>query len=59
MSLSVSIKRFVDEEAGQSLIEYSLIACVIGFVAALAMTNLGSGIAAEFNQLGSVIASTL
>lgn len=47
------IAKFIEEESGQDLIEYALIAALIALAAIGAMQSLGSDIANEFNTVGS------
>jgi len=49
------IARFVRETEGQDLIEYALLAALIGVVVAGAMTLLASSISTEFNTIGTTI----
>jgi Flp pilus assembly pilin Flp len=55
MNWNSAAKRFVHQDDGQSLIEYSLIAVLIGLAASLALTSVQTSIASVFNTLGSVI----
>jgi pilus assembly protein Flp/PilA len=48
----------LSEESGQGLIEYALIAGLIGLAAVVAMTTLGTQISAAFSSLSSTLAST-
>ena len=45
------LKRFVREEAGQDLIEYALLAGFISLVAVVAITNVGTGVNAVYNNI--------
>jgi len=49
------IARFVRETEGQDLIEYALLAALIGVVVAGAMTVLASSISTEFNTIGTAV----
>ena len=49
------IARFVRETEGQDLIEYALLAALIGVVVATAMTALASSISTEFNSIGTKV----
>jgi pilus assembly protein Flp/PilA len=49
------IARFVRETEGQDLIEYALLAALIGVVVATAMTALASSISTEFNTIGTKV----
>ncbi len=43
--------RFVCEEQGQDLIEYALLAGFISLVAVVAITNVGTGVNAVYNNI--------
>jgi pilus assembly protein Flp/PilA len=43
--------RFVREDQGQDLIEYALLAGFISLVAVLAITNVGTGVNAVYNNI--------
>ena len=45
------IRRFVQEEEGQGLVEYALIIGLIAVVAIAALTSAGGGIAAMFGKI--------
>lgn len=47
------VKNLLNDESGQDLIEYALIAALIALAAIGAMQTLGSKIGNEFNQVGS------
>jgi pilus assembly protein Flp/PilA len=47
------LKRFVNEEDGQDLIEYSLLAALIAVASITAMNTLGGKIADIFAKIGS------
>ena len=47
--------RFVHETEGQDLIEYALLAALIGLATTFAMTALGTSISTEFNTIGSSV----
>jgi pilus assembly protein Flp/PilA len=54
--------RFTREDQGQDLIEYALLAGFISLVAVLAITNVGTGVNAVYNnidtQVGAIPAGT-
>ena len=54
----VKLSTFVQEESGQDLIEYALVAGLIGIGAVTAMTNLGGKISRVFNAIGTNLAGT-
>ncbi len=43
----------LNDESGQDLIEYALVAGLIGLVAVVAMTSVGTKITAAFNAIGT------
>ena len=49
------IARFVRETEGQDLIEYALLAALIGLGATVAMTALKDDISTEFNNIGTAV----
>jgi len=49
------LKNLLQEESGQDLIEYALIAAFIALVAITALGSLGNKIGSEFNTIGSSI----
>ncbi len=49
------LKKFMNEESGQDLIEYALIAALIALVAITGLNGLATTINAEFNKVGSDI----
>lgn len=49
------MKKFMNEESGQDLIEYALIAALIALAAITAMKGLATNISTEFNTVGSSV----
>jgi pilus assembly protein Flp/PilA len=49
--------RFVREESGQDLIEYSLLAAIVALGAVVGMTTLASGINTEFGTVATKLQS--
>jgi pilus assembly protein Flp/PilA len=47
------------DESGQGLIEYALIAGLIGLVAVVAMTSVGTQIKTAFDSISSQLASAV
>ena len=47
------------EESGQGLIEYALIAGLIGLVAVVAMTSVGTQINAAFTSISAQLSSAI
>jgi pilus assembly protein Flp/PilA len=55
-----SIANFLlTDESGQGLIEYSLIAGLIGLAAVLAMTSVGTQISAAFTSISNTLSAAL
>jgi pilus assembly protein Flp/PilA len=50
------IARFIDDDEGQDLIEYALLAGFISLVAIIAITLLGTGINEVFQGLADTVA---
>jgi len=48
---------FLQDESGQDLIEYALVAGLIGLAAVVAMSSLGTKISTAFSSVGSSLAS--
>ncbi len=53
------IKQFVQDESGQDLIEYALVAGLIGLGAITAMSGLATSIKTAFNSVGSQLTSAV
>lgn len=49
------VKSFLNDESGQDLIEYALVAAIIALGAIVAMSTLATNIATEFNNVGSSV----
>ena len=49
------MKRFVNEEAGQDLIEYALLAGLISLVCVVAIQSAGTKVSALFNKVTTAI----
>ena len=47
------LTQLLQDESGQGLIEYSLIAVLIGLAAVVGMTTLGTGLSAKFTSISS------
>ena len=52
-------KTFLSDDSGQNLIEYALVAGIIGLGAVVAMTSLSTKISAAFSAVGSQLTSAL
>lgn len=49
------LKNLLNDESGQDLIEYALIAALIALGAIAAMSSLGTTISTEFSTIGSTL----
>ena len=52
-------KRFMNDESGQDLIEYALVAGLIGLVAVAGMTSLGSAVNTGFSSVSTTLSNVL
>lgn len=52
-------KCFMNDESGQDLIEYALVAGLIGLVAVAGMTTLGGTVNNGFTSVSGTLANTL
>jgi len=50
---------FLNDESGQDLIEYALVAGLIGLGAVIAMSGLSTKIGTSFNTVGSQLTSAI
>ena len=53
------VRTVLRDNSGQNLIEYALVAGIIGLGAVVAMTSLGTKIASAFNSVGSQLSSAI
>ena len=51
--------RFIQDESGQNLIEYALIACLIGLVAITSLTTVSNAITAAFSNISSKLTAAV
>ncbi len=58
-AVNAFISVFMEDESGQSLIEYALVAGIIGLGAIVAMTTLGTSIKAAFNKIAHQLTSAM
>jgi pilus assembly protein Flp/PilA len=49
--------KFINDESGQDLIEYALVAALVGLGAVAAMKGLNTSIANAFNGVGTSLAN--
>ena len=59
MSNTTLLRSLVNDESGQNLIEYALVAGLIGLAAVVAMTSLGTSIKNAFTAIGSQLTSAV
>lgn len=58
----MNLRQFRDllrDESGQDLIEYALVAAVIGLAAVAAMSTLANNVSNAFNAVGSKLSSAV
>lgn len=53
------IKNLIAEESGQDLIEYALVAALVGLGTVAAMKGLASSIANTFNGIGNALTNSV
>ena len=51
------IKQFLKDESGQDIVEYSLLLVLIGAVAVLILTGMGTSIGSIFNKISGSLNS--
>jgi pilus assembly protein Flp/PilA len=56
---TVVLKNFLNDESGQDLIEYALVAGLIGLATVAAMSTLAGNISSAFNAVGSQLTSAV
>jgi pilus assembly protein Flp/PilA len=59
MNIKQIISRLVREESGQDLIEYALVAALIGLGAVSAMKTFATTLSSAFNSVGSSLTSSV
>ncbi len=59
MKATQALIAFIKDESGQSLIEYALVAGIIGLGAVIAMTTLSTSIKTAFNSIASTLTSAM
>ena len=52
-------RNLLQDESGQDLIEYALVAAIIALAAVAAMSSLASNISTAFSAVGSKLASSV
>lgn len=58
-SLAVSLKRFLQEEEGATMVEYGLLAALISIVCILAITNVGINLNTAFETICNALATAV
>jgi len=58
-NLKHTVATFMKDESGQDLIEYALVAGLIGLGAVVAMSGLATKISAAFGTIGSNLTSSI
>ena len=58
-TMKLALVRLLQDESGQDLIEYALVAACIGLVAVAAMGTLASNISNAFSAVGSKLSSAV
>jgi pilus assembly protein Flp/PilA len=53
MNVKQIIRNLLSDESGQDLIEYALVAALVGLGAVAAMSKLGNSIGNSFNSVGT------
>jgi pilus assembly protein Flp/PilA len=53
------MKKFVSDESGQDLIEYALVAALVGLGSIASMNTLASSIANTFNGIGNQLTNAV
>ena len=51
------LKKFVQDESGQELIEYALVAALVGLGAVASMQGLANSIGTAFNGVGTALSN--
>jgi pilus assembly protein Flp/PilA len=53
------VKNLINEDSGQDLIEYALVAALVGLGAVAAMKGLSNNIGNAFNSIGSTLSTSV
>jgi pilus assembly protein Flp/PilA len=57
--MKLSLKKLIAEESGQDLIEYALVAALVGLGAVAAMRGLSNTIGNNFNAVGNSLTNAI
>ena len=58
-SMKQLLTNLMTEESGQDLIEYALVAALVGLGAVAAMKSLGTTISTAFNSIGTTLTTNV
>jgi pilus assembly protein Flp/PilA len=58
-SLKATLSKLIQDESGQDLIEYALVAAIIALGATAAMTSLAGNISNAFSTVGTKLTSAV
>jgi pilus assembly protein Flp/PilA len=58
-SLKATLSKIIQDESGQDLIEYALVAAIIALGATAAMTSLAGNISNAFSTVGTKLTSAV
>jgi len=58
-SLKATLSKLIQDESGQDLIEYALVAAIIALGATAAMTSLAGNISNAFSTVGAKLTSAV
>ena len=58
-SLKATLSKLIQDESGQDLIEYALVAAIIALGATAAMTSLATTISTAFTTVGTKLAAAV
>jgi pilus assembly protein Flp/PilA len=53
------LRNLISDESGQDLVEYALVAAIVGLSAVAAMSSLASNINNAFSSVGSTLTSAI
>jgi len=57
--MSKLLRRLHEDESGQDLIEYALVAALVGLGSVTAMSSLANSISTTFNGVGNAVTSAV
>jgi pilus assembly protein Flp/PilA len=59
MNVKQILNTLIHDESGQDLIEYALVAALVGLGAVVAMKSLGTSIGSAFNSIGTTLTGSV